>query len=240
MTQYQPRQAEQAGVFYTEDHSAIRWPYYLNLVFWPLLLVVGIVSMTVLGAWEWAWIMAIATFGTTIAVGFALQNWPVGIKVGTDGIRVGATGRKAGSPGKQPWSDYQRWQELFAPWDAVHRVAVITDKPGLRDARLLGKREINRIGVLTAPLARAVLLVEIDPARVTVPNFREPDEKLPMIRLGHMTPFESSPVWYVPTRRPDALRAVLAQHAASFGGQPDPSLPAYLRLLFERAGVTRP
>ena len=31
-------------------------------------------------------------------------------------------------------------------------------------------------------------------------------------------PFELSPVWYVPTRRPAELRSVFARHAAFFGG----------------------
>lgn len=238
MTQDQQQRTRQTGVFYAEDRSAIRWPYYLNLVAWPLLLAVGIACTSVIGTALWAWLMAIATFGTVLSVAFALQSWPAGIRVGGDGIRIGAVRRKPNPPGKQSWSDYQRWQELFAPWDAVRRMAVVTDKPGLRDARMLGKRDVNRIGVLTAPFTRAVLLIELDPGRVSVPDFREPDEKLPMVRPGHRTPFEESPVWYVPTRHPDELRAALAQHAGSFDGQSDPRLSAHLRLLFERAEVT--
>lgn len=239
MSQYQ-QQASRTGVFYTEDRSAIRWPYYANLIFWPLLLIVGIAATSTTGAGAWSWLMAIATCGTVLSIGFALRNWPVGIRIGADGISIGAVRRKANRPGKQPWSDYQRWQEMTAPWDAVRQAAVITGKTGLRDARLLGKRDLNRIGVLTAPFARAALLIEVDPSRVTIPDFRERDEQLPVWRLGHMTPFENSPVWYVPTRHPGALRAALAQHAGSFGGTPDPFLPAHLRLLFEQAGSAQP
>lgn len=64
---------------------------------------------------------------------------------------------------------------------------MITDKPSLYDARLLGKRYINRIGVLTAPFVRAMLLIEIDPGRAAVPDFHEPHEKVPFWRLGHLT-----------------------------------------------------
>jgi hypothetical protein len=227
------------GVFYAEDHSAIRWPYYLHLTIWPVLLAATAAAASVIGAATWSWLMAIATGGTIIAVTFAVKNWPVGIRIGADGIRIGAVRRAPGPPGKQPWADYQRWQTLFVPWDGVRRAAVITDRPGLRDARLLSKQKITRIGVLSAPFTRAALLIEVDPDRVVVPEFREPDDRLPIWRLGHMTPFEDSPVWYVPTRRPAQLRAAVVPHAASFSGS-SPLLPAYLRLLLERGDVIAP
>lgn len=240
MTQYERQQARQAGIFYAEDRSAISWPYYLHLAVWGIIMAAGIAAEIMTGDAALTCVpMGLGFFGFFITLIFIYQNWPVGIRVDGDGFRIGAVRRKPNRPGKQPWSDYQRWQELFAPWDAVGRVAVITDKPGLRDARMLGNRDVNRIGVLTSPFTRAVLLIEVNPARVTVPDFREPDEKTPMLRLGHLTPFEDSPVWYVPTRHPDALRAALAQHAGSFEGQPDRHLPSYLRLLFERAGLPR-
>lgn len=240
MTQYERQQARQTGVFYAEDHSSISWPYYLHLAVWGIVLVAGIVGQAMTGDAALTCVpMGLGFFGFFITLIFMYQNWPVGIRAGGDGIHIGAVRRRPSPPGRQPWSDYQRWQELFAPWDAVRRVAVITDKSGMRDARTLGKRDVNRIGVLTAPFARAALLIEIDPGRASVPDFHEPHEKLPFFRLGHLTPFEDSPVWYVPTRRPEELRAALAQHTGSLGGQSDCYLPSYLRLLFERAEVPR-
>lgn len=238
MTPYEQQQARQTGMLYAEDHSAIRWPYYLHLAVWIIVLAAAIAAGAITGDPDWSALLTVGICGLVFVVTFLWKNWPVGIQVGGDGIRIGAVRRRPGPPGKQPWSDYQRWHQLHAPWDAVRRVAVITDKKDLRDARLLDKRNINRIGVLTAPFARAALLIEIAPSRVTVPDFRERDEKVPMVRLGHLTPFEGSPVWYVPTRRPDALRQALIQHAGSFSGQSSQYLPPYLRLLFERAEVT--
>jgi hypothetical protein len=201
------------------------------------LLVALIAAQATFGNAGWSLLMAVATCGTLLAATFALKNWPVGIRAGGDGIRIGAV-RRQPKPGKQPWADYQRWQPLFVPWNAVRRAAVITDKSGLRDARLLSNRKITKVGVLTAPFTRAVLLIEVDPDRVVVPEFHEPHERLPMWTLGHMTPFELSPVWYVPTRRPAELRSALAQHAAFFSGSTGPQLPSYLGLLLERGDVT--
>lgn len=240
MTPSEQQQARQAAVAYAEKHSAIRWPYYLHLAVWGIALAAGIVAQAVTGDAALACVpMGLGFFGFFITLIFIWQNWPVGIRTGADGIRIGAVHRKPDSPGSQPWSDYQRWHELAAPWDAVRQVAVITDKPGLRDARMLARQKVNRVGVLTAPFTRAALLIEVDPARVVVPDFHEPHEKLPVFRLGHLTPFEESPVWYVPTRHPEELRAALAQHAGSISGQTDRYLPSYLRLLFDRADVTR-
>jgi hypothetical protein len=237
VTQYGQQRIQQAGVFYAEDRSAIRWPCYFHLVIWPLLLISLIAAEATFGNADWSFLMAVATCGTLLATTFALKNWPVGIRIGGDGIRIGAV-RRQPKPGKQPWADYQRWQTLFVPWNAVRRAAVITDKSGLRDARLLSKRNITKVGVLTAPFTRAALLIEVDPDRVVVPEFHEPHERRPMWTLGHMTPFELSPVWYVPTRHPAELRSVLAQHAAFFGGSTSPRLPSYLGLLLERGDVT--
>lgn len=233
------RQAQQPVLFYAEDRSAIRWPYYFCITLFAVLLIASVIPGVITDDPNWSAPMVITFMALVLSVAFAIQNWPVGIRVDSGGIRIGAVRRKPNRPGRQPWSDYQRWQEMFAPWEAVRSIAVIEDKAGLRDARKLGNRYMNRVGVLTAPFTRAVLLIEVDPAHAVVPDFREPDEKLPFFRPGHRTPFMTSPVWYVPTRRPDALRQTLVQHIGSLGGQPTPYLPPYLRLLFERAGVAQ-
>jgi hypothetical protein len=222
-------------VFYAESHSVIRWPYIVHIVGWLILLILGIAATAINP--NISFVPAVAFMALVLAIASVLKNWPVGIKADGDGIHIGAV-RRQPKPGKQPWADYQRWQPLFIPWNAVRRAAVITDKSGLRDARLLSNRKITKVGVLTAPFTRAALLIEVDPDRVVVPEFREPHERLPMWTLGHMTPFELSPVWYVPTRRPAELRSVLAQHAAFFSGSTSPQLPSYLGLLLERGDVT--
>lgn len=235
MTPHNHQQALRTEIAYAEDHSAIRWPYWFHLVLWTIVFAAGIAAAAVTGDPDWALLITAGICGLVFALTFLLKNWPVGIRIGDDGIRIGAAGRRARPAGQRPWSDYQRWHELHAPWDAVRRTAVITGRPALRDARSLSRRNSNRIGVLTAPFTRAALLIEVDPRLADVPDFREPDEHVPFFRLGHTTPFEDSPVWYVPTRHPDALRAALAQRQDSPGGFPDPRLPSHLRLLFENS-----
>lgn len=240
MTRRERRQAQQTGAIYVEDRCAIRWPYYFHMVLWGTLLGVFIAAEVAIDDPDLSVPVTLSFFGVVLTLSFALKNWPVGIRVGGDGIRIGAVRRRPDPPGNQPWADYQRWHTMFAPWDTVRRIAVITDRPSLRNARLLRGRDINRVGVLTTPFTRAALLIEIDPDRAVVPDFHEPHDKLPLWRLGHLTPFEASPVWYVPTRRPAQLRAALTQYAAFIGGTSSPRLPAHLRLLLERGDVTRP
>lgn len=232
------RAEARADASYSEDRSAIRWPSYFWISFWGVLLAAFIVAGIVTGSPNLAVLMALAFVGVLLTVGFTIKNWPVGIRINRDGIRIGAVRRRPLPSGKRPWSDYQRWHELAVPWDAVRRAAVITDKPGLRDARRLNKRDITEIGVLTAPFTRAVLLIEIDPGRVVIPDFREPDTERQLWRYSHTTPFELSAVWCVSTRHPGRLRAVLAQHAAAFGDSTSSDVPAYVRLLLERGDVT--
>lgn len=229
---------QQAGVFYAEYRSAIRWPNYFHMTLWAILLIAALVPGVTTGNPNWSAPIAITFMALLLSVALTVQNWPIGIQVAMDGIRVGAIRRKPNPPGKQPWADYQRWQQMFVPWDAVRRVAVITDKPGLREARRLSSRQLTRIGVLTAPFTRAALLIELNPYRATVPDFHEPHEKRPFWTPGHLTPFELSTVWHIPTRQPRRLRAVLAQHAAYINGTSSPQLAPYLRDLFERADVT--
>lgn len=112
------------------------------------------------------------------------------------------------------------------------------DHSALRWPSYFWIRDITEIEVLTAPFTRAVLLIEIDPGRVVIPDFREPDTERQVWRYSHTTPFELSPVWCVPTRHPGKLRAVLAQHAAAFGDSTSSDVPVYVRLLLERGDVT--
>jgi hypothetical protein len=154
VTQHGQQQTQHTGVFYAEDHTAIRWPYYLHSVLWPLVLVVTIAAAAVTGNPDWALPIAAGIAGTLLGTGFTVKMWPVGIRAGGDGIRIGAVRGRARARNSPPWADYQRRQVLFCPWDAVRRAAVITGKPALRDARSLSRQGVIRLGVLPAPFMR--------------------------------------------------------------------------------------
>lgn len=229
------QQTMTAGGIYSEDRSALRWPYLALLVLWLLLFALGAALMTAWANPVAALMMAVGILGFCSTATLAALVWPVGIRIDDDGIRIGGVRRTRRPDRALPWADHQRSEVLRVPWQAVRRAAVVTDKPSIREAGDLRKGAAIKLGVLWSPFARSVLLVEVDPDRVVLPKFREQDIDRPFWRPAHRAPVHLSPVWYVPTRRPDALRTVLAQHAVAVGGQADPSLPAHLRRLFERA-----
>jgi hypothetical protein len=239
VTRHEQQPVEAVGFLYAEDHSAIRWPYYLHDVLWPLVLGVTVAAAAVTGNPDWAWPMTAGIVGTSLGIASSVRMWPVGIRIGADGIRIGAVRSRPRPRQQPPWADYQRRQVLFCPWEAVRRAAVITDRRALRDARSLSSRDVIRLGVLSGPFTRAALLIEVDPDRVGLPRFREPDIDRPFWRPAHMAPVEVSPVWLVPTRHPAALRAALAQQVPSFGDRSDPRLPSHLRVLLERSDVSQ-
>lgn len=238
------RRTPDPGAFYAEDRSAIRWPYYFHATLWGIVLagsIAGVVLTTPLNP-NWSVPITAGLIGTILSLLSAFQNWPVGIRVGNDGIRIGGVSRTPKPDGKPPLGESQRKQLLYAPWSSVRTIALVTDRRSLRQTRALrGKPNVvNRVGVLWGPFTRAALLIEVDPARVVVPDFREPPAKSRLARS------EVSPVWWVPTRRPDelrdALRTALSQEAPDFfeperALRSSPSLPDYLKLILERADV---
>lgn len=238
MTQRSRRQVPETGAAYAENRSAVRWPYFAHIAAWLIVFIAGIALVAVnpgLGI-----ICVVGLVGILVAVVLTVIAWPVGIVVDRTGIRIGGVSRAARGTRDLPWAEQQRKQVLFAPWGTVRHCAVITDKSVLHDAGDLrnGGARVVKVGVLWAPFAKAGLLIEVDPDRVVVPRFREPDNHRTFWRPAHRGIPKVSPVWYVPTRRPEDLRAALAQYAGSLGGPPDPHLPAYLRLLLERAGAS--
>ena len=69
-----------------------------------------------------------------------------------------------------------------------------------------------KAGVLASPLMRAALIIEVNPFQVTASEIR-PARYYSNFKDGHFSHLirpEASPVWVVPTRRPDALAAALA------------------------------
>ena len=218
-------------VLYSENHSAMRWPYAFHLVLWACVLIAGVAALSIAPNFGVAIVAAAGTIGLLSTLALTRIAWPTGIQVSDDGIRIGGVSRVR-RPGRDlPWGDAQRKQVFCCPWDGVRRAAVVTDRATLRDAAGLRKGRAVKLGVLWAPFARAVLLIEVDPRAVVIPEFRPPDTERPFFRSGHMVGNELSPVWYVPTRRPEALRAVLAQHVTP--GRSDSRLPSFLRTLLE-------
>ena len=206
----------QATIVYTESHSAVRWPHLLNAALWVLLLAVGIAAI----AWSrnpgLSFLPGLGVLGTAIAVAMIVVVWPTGIQVRSDGLLIGGIHR-AQRPGRGLPSADGRWRRpFFCPWSAIRSAEVITDHAYIRrtskDYREPGK---VALGIFWAPFTRSALLLEVDTEAVAVPGFREPDTRRPFFRPANFTVPFTSPLWLVPTRHPEALRAALAQSSAS-------------------------
>jgi hypothetical protein len=63
-----------------------------------------------------------------------------------------------------------------------------------------------------APFTRSALFLEVDINAVTIPEFRPPDTERHFFRSSNFAVSFTSPLWLIPTKHPEALRAALAQH----------------------------
>ena len=211
MTQYD--QAQQAAILYTEDHSAIRWPYFLHIALWTFLLAIGIAAIVWSGNPSLAFVPAIGGVGAEIMAAVTIIAWPTGIQVRSDGIRVGGIHRTQRPERRLP-SVNARWKRpFFCPWSAIRSAEVVTGHAYIRrtnkDFREPGK---VALGMFWAPFTRSALFLEVDINAVTIPEFRPPDTERHFFRSSNFTVPFISPVWLIPTKHPEALRAALAQH----------------------------
>lgn len=208
---------------YLEKHSAFNGRF----VAW--FLVVPNVVMAVLLALSFYWA---AVAGAVGAVGFVLiitwtmayRNWPTGIRIDDDGVRVGAvSSRRAERRTRKIGAVHEAWGLFFCPRDGVLAITVVTDSGELDRIRQSGalvaptnrwgKPVGSRLhkGVLTGPFMRAALVVQVDPARATVPatyasrfySNRPPEWRSKDAGL-------EGAIWIVPTRRGEELRKAVS------------------------------
>jgi hypothetical protein len=212
-------------VYYTEERSSVRWPLVFHGVFWPLLL---ISSYTVVAVTHNFGFMAGVVLGVFGSLGFGglhlAQSWPIGIRVDPAGIWIGGIQRaeRMRTAGKTQTklsrARAQQRQVFFCPWDAVQRVEVVTGRKEVRKLAKLGEgvgssrvevaTRTIKLGLLTAPYMRAVLVLNVDLSAAVVPEFRPPVERS-FWKTGSPQHFAPSPIWCAPTRHPEQLRTVL-------------------------------
>lgn len=200
-------------VLYAEDWCALRWPLVLNLVGWPVLLAASIAAVALTRNPGLSFLVAIAFLGAVFGVVTAAVNWPVCIRVTDAGVSIGGLRRhhrhRAGA--KLPPASAQRTQVFACPWAAVHGIEVRTGRASMKE--LAGGRRrggMLALGTLWAPFMTAALIIQVDLGHVSVPQFRAADTGRYWFKVSRPDLFEVSPVWFVPTRRPRELRAVLA------------------------------
>lgn len=206
-------QAQQAVILYTENHSVVRWPYFLFIALGTFLLIIGIAAIVWSGNPSLSFVPAIGGLGAVITVTLTIIAWPTGIQVGSDGLLVGGIHRTQRPDGHLP-SVNGRWKRPFCcPWSAIRSAEIVTDHAYIRrtnrDFREPGK---VALGMFWAPFTRSALFLEVDINAVTIPEFRPPDTERHFFRSSNFAVPFISPVWLIPTKHPEALRTALAQH----------------------------
>lgn len=210
MTQY--HQERHSVILYAEEHSAIRWPLVVSMLAWALLMIIGIVAIAWSGNPGLAFMPAIGGLGLVVTSALTILIWPTGIEITGDGIRVGGIRRVQRADRKLPSVDARWKRPFFCPWDAVRSAEVVTDRSYIRSTnRKFRERGKVALGMFYAPFTLSALFLDVDVNAVTVPEFRPPDTERPFFRPANFAVPFTSPVWLVPTRNPDALRAALAQ-----------------------------
>jgi hypothetical protein len=163
-----------------------------------------------------------------LLIGFALlyRNWPTGIRLDDDGVHIGSS---------RPRTRVTRQNEgaFECPWRGITDIRVVTDPKELKRIRTSrelftlsnhwGKpRDVTKcmLGVLTAPLMRAALVIEIYPGDATFPETTPawffPNQLGRAFRVK-LTGYPSA-TWVAPTRRPGEITEWLRENASRRSG----------------------
>jgi hypothetical protein len=210
-------------VNYVEQRAALNWRLVVVSGIGPVVVLAAAVVLTSVAA-PWSLLIAAAFLYALFALPFLYRNWPTGIRLDDDLVHIGGSGNRV-RVARQNRGAFE------VPWRGVTDIRVVTDPKELKRIRTSrdlftlsnhwGKsRYVTRcmLGVLTAPLMRAALVVELYPGDATFPETR-PASFFPN-RLGRPfrveLPGYPSPTWVVPTRRPGELARWLEARVARY------------------------
>lgn len=228
MSQPPVRAASARGdaVEYSEDRcgeSGIGWfGAYLAPLLFVVCVVIGGATDQILWAIP-AVVFVIAWGGNTrLGPGVAYFRYrKVGMRLDAEGLRIGAVGRGAGSLGERQGKPlFQQRHAFSCPRDGIRSMRITTDRKEIKDlawqsfhiAKKLSSGRVHlteeTIGVLVPPYAKAALVIEVDPDRAVIPEFRTVHGRGKHQDLPLQTPIPSS-TWAVPTRKPERLRRLL-------------------------------
>jgi hypothetical protein len=210
---------------YREAHSALNGPLLGWYLLAPALVEAALLAAGLAAHQQWffvfmGWLIVPVMIWTTLVY----RNWPTGVRHDEAGVSIGAIG-SARAAGRTPTVNHQSRGLFTCPWPAIRGIRVVTDRGELRQMkdsppyytftnRWGAKRGMGHcnVGVLASPFMRAALVIDVDPAAATASRIR-PARYYDNYMHGYfsrLTEPRLSPVWVVPTRRPDALRRALA------------------------------
>ena len=203
-------------MIYEERRSASGWRLVSVAGVGPVVALAAAIALTTIAA-PWSLLIAAAFLYTLFAFPFLYRNWPTGIRLDDSGVHIGSTKRKVRVT-------HQNRGAFECPWRGATDIRVVTDPAELKRIRTSrdlftlsnhwGKsREVTRcmLGVLTAPLMRAALVVELYPGDATFPETKPawffPNQIGRPFRVK--LPGYPSATWIAPTRRPQDLARYL-------------------------------
>jgi hypothetical protein len=209
---------------YTEKRAALGWRLVAAAGVGPFLVLAAGIVLTTTGA-AWSLLISAALLYMIFALPLFYRNWPTGIRLDDQSVHIGARSRKVRVT-------HQNQGDFEVPWRGVTDIRVVTDPKELKRIRTSrelftlsnhwGKsRDITKcmLGVLTAPLMRAALVVELYPGDATFPE-TTPASFFPN-RIGRPfrveLPGYPSATWIAPTRKPEALATYLRNREAGPG-----------------------
>ena len=209
---------EPETVLYEEQRSAQRWPLVMSGLLGAFLIAIGILLTAASLA---------LVFGVLSLLGLLLWNRTngheyfryrrTGIRITTRRLAVGAVGSAADrdlAEGSALGTVDRLGKCAFScDWEGVKSLTIVTDPSVIKAMRLdltvmstavrvAGRPRVvtHKLGHIVPPYARAVLVINVDPS---IARFPEERAMKNVVNL-------QSPIWIVPTRRPDTLRKALA------------------------------
>ena len=209
---------------YTEAHSALNRALLARYLLAPAAAETACLIAGVAFGQPWFFvIMGWLIVPIMIWSALAYRNWPTGIRVDEAAVSIGAI-TSARAARRTPTVNHQSWGLFTCPWPAVRGLRIVTDRDELRQIknspryytftnRWGARRGMGHcnIGVLASPFMRAALVIDVDPDAATASRIRPArfyDNYLHGY-LSRRTEPRLSPVWVVPTRRPEDLRQAL-------------------------------
>jgi hypothetical protein len=208
---------------YHEGHSALNGRFLLLALLAPAAGLAACVVLAVVASPVWFGGVGVMAAVGLMTAGLLYRNWPTGILIDGSAISAGAV-RSAAAAGRTPTVNHQAWGRFTCPWPAALEVRVVTDPAQVRELRKARQYDTmtNRwaaplamahcnVGVLSAPLMSAALVIDIRPGAVTTPQVRPARFYSNFLggSLSRVLQPAPSPTWVIPTRHPDAVRRAL-------------------------------
>jgi hypothetical protein len=204
---------------YAEDHAALR-PVVVALgVGMTIIMLVSAVLGGVTGqaGYLLPFVIALVVLVFTNSMRIFV-HWPTGIRIDADGVRIGNVRHPDANRRHPPAPSFQAYRVFGVPWAGVLEMRVVRDRRELRAMTTTSRRASTRgvkargglavgfyLGMLTPPMMRAALVLEIDEEQASFPEFRTRQAaSVATSQVG-----TRSRTWVAPTRRPDRLAEVV-------------------------------